>query len=109
MATLVLSHTPDNIYEVAERGATALFAGHTHGGQFRLPLLGPLVVPSRYGRRFEEGHFVVNGTHLFVSAGVGADAPALRLWCPPELIVVDLVGREALATRQSLRTRPRPP
>jgi len=98
-ATLVLSHTPDNIYEVAERGATALFAGHTHGGQFRLPLLGPLVVPSRYGRRFEEGHFVVNGTHLFVSAGVGADDPALRLWCPPELIVVDLVGREALAHR----------
>jgi predicted MPP superfamily phosphohydrolase len=93
VATLILSHTPDNVYEVAEGGMTVLFAGHTHGGQFRLPGLGALVVPSRYGRRFEEGHFVVNQTHLFVSAGVGADAPALRLWCPPELLVVDLVGR----------------
>jgi predicted MPP superfamily phosphohydrolase len=92
LATLILSHTPDNVYEVSEPGLTAVFAGHTHGGQFRLPGLGALVVPSNYGRRFERGHFVVNGTHLFVSAGVGADAPALRLWCPPELVVVDLMG-----------------
>ena len=40
----------------------------------------------------EEGHFVVEGTHLFVSAGIGADAPALRVWCPPEIFVVDFVG-----------------
>jgi predicted MPP superfamily phosphohydrolase len=94
-ATLVLSHTPDNVYELAERGATVVFAGHTHGGQFRLPVLGALVVPSRYGRRFDRGHFAVEGTHLFVSAGVGSEAPALRLWCPPELVVVDLVGDTA--------------
>jgi predicted MPP superfamily phosphohydrolase len=93
MATLVLSHTPDNVYASHEPGVTALFAGHTHGGQFRLPLFGAFVIPSRYGRRFDEGHFVVGDTHLFVSAGVGADDPPLRLWCPPELIVVDLMGR----------------
>jgi len=92
-ATLVLSHTPDNVYALAEQGATAVFAGHTHGGQFRVPIFGALVVPSRFGRRFDRGHFDVEGTHLFVSAGVGADAPPLRLWCPPELVVVDLVGR----------------
>jgi predicted MPP superfamily phosphohydrolase len=92
-ATLILSHTPDNVYAIHQTGVTALFAGHTHGGQFRLPLLGALVVPSRYGRRFDEGHFVVGGMHLFVSAGVGADAPALRLWCPPELVVVDLAAK----------------
>jgi predicted MPP superfamily phosphohydrolase len=70
-----------------------VFAGHTHGGQFRIPFLGPLLMPSRYGRRFDQGHFVVEGTHLYVSAGVGADAPNLRLWCPPDLVVVDLVGQ----------------
>ena len=53
--------------------------------------LGALLVPSRYGRRFDQGHFLVEGTHLFVSAGIGADAPPLRLWCPPELVVVDLL------------------
>jgi predicted MPP superfamily phosphohydrolase len=92
-ATLVLSHTPDNVYALAEQGATAVFAGHTHGGQMRVPWLGPLIVPSRYGRRFDRGHFDVEGTHLYVSAGVGADAPPLRLWCPPDLVVVDLVGK----------------
>jgi predicted MPP superfamily phosphohydrolase len=92
-ATLVLSHTPDNVYALAEQGATAVFAGHTHGGQFRIPFLGPLLMPSRYGRRFDQGHFEVEGTHLYVSAGVGADAPNLRLWCPPDLVVVDLVGQ----------------
>jgi predicted MPP superfamily phosphohydrolase len=92
VATLILSHTPDNVYAHHEQGVTALFAGHTHGGQFRLPFFGAVVVPSRYGRRFDEGHFVVDGTHLYVSAGVGADDPPLRLWCRPELVVVDLVG-----------------
>jgi predicted MPP superfamily phosphohydrolase len=90
-STLVLSHTPDNVYALATRGATAVFAGHTHGGQMRLPWLGPLIVPSRFGRRFDQGHFLVDGTHLFVSAGVGADAPNLRLFCPPDIIIVDLV------------------
>jgi predicted MPP superfamily phosphohydrolase len=92
-ATLVLSHTPDNVYDLAARRVTAVFAGHTHGGQFRVPGIGALLIPSRFGRRFDRGHFDVDGTHLFVSAGVGADAPPLRLWCPPELFVVDLVGR----------------
>jgi predicted MPP superfamily phosphohydrolase len=90
-ATLVLSHTPDNVYELGGPGANAVFAGHTHGGQMRVPGLGALLVPSRYGRRFDQGHFLVEGTHLFVSAGIGADAPPLRLWCPPELVVVELL------------------
>jgi predicted MPP superfamily phosphohydrolase len=94
-ATLVLSHTPDNVYDAAELGATAVFAGHTHGGQMRLPGLGALIVPSRYGRRFDRGRFVIGSTRLFVSAGVGADAPPLRLWCPPEILVVELLPASA--------------
>jgi hypothetical protein len=51
-------------------------------GQIRLPGLGALVVPSRFGRRFDRGHFDVEGTHLIVSAGVGSgirDFRAVRL------------------------------
>lgn len=95
--TLVLSHTPDNIYDVTDAKADAMFAGHTHGGQLRLPTLGALIVPSFYGRRFDRGHFVVGQTNLFVSSGIGADAPALRLWCRPAIVVVDFVG----ATRKA--------
>jgi predicted MPP superfamily phosphohydrolase len=89
---LVMSHTPDNVYELAELGAAAVFAGHTHGGQMRLPLAGALIIPSSYGRRFDLGHFKVEGTELFVSAGVGADHPALRIYCNPELVEVDFTG-----------------
>jgi predicted MPP superfamily phosphohydrolase len=93
--SLVLSHTPDNIYELATLGASVVFSGHTHGGQLRLPGLGALIIPSRYGRRFDEGHFLVGSTHLFVSSGLGADEPALRVYCRPDVIIVDLLNDAA--------------
>jgi hypothetical protein len=90
--TLVLSHNPDNVYELASLGATAVFGGHYHGGQFRIPGLGAFVVPSRYGRRFDRGRFRIARTDLFVSSGVGVDMPALRIYCRPDILVVDFVG-----------------
>jgi predicted MPP superfamily phosphohydrolase len=85
----VLTHTPDNVYPLHDLGASVVFAGHTHGGQMRVPVFGALVVPSKYGRRFDVGRFDVEGTELFVSAGVGADEPPLRIYCPPELLEAD--------------------
>jgi len=90
--TLVLTHTPDNIYKLSGPGVTAVFAGHYHAGQIRIPLLGSLVVPSAYGRLFDHGHFVVNGTHLFVTAGVGAAVPPFRVYCQPDVFIVDIRG-----------------
>jgi predicted MPP superfamily phosphohydrolase len=89
---IALSHTPDNIYALRGR-ADAVFAGHTHGGQLRLPGVGALTVPSIYGRRFDQGEFTVEGTELFVSRGVGADFPPVRIYCEPEILVVDFVAR----------------
>jgi predicted MPP superfamily phosphohydrolase len=89
---LALSHSADNIYQLNRAGVMAVFSGHYHAGQIQLPLLGPLIVPSKYGRRFYHGHYDVQGTHLFVSAGIGANNPALRLYCPPDLFVVDIIG-----------------
>jgi hypothetical protein len=86
---LALSHSADQIYQLSRAGAHAVFSGHYHAGQFQLPLVGPLLVPSRYGRRFYQGHYVIGKTHLFVSAGAGAANPPLRLYCPPDVIVVD--------------------
>jgi uncharacterized protein len=99
IATLILSHSPDNIFELARIGApAAVFSGHVHGGQFRLPLhwngaSTSLVLPSAHGRRLDRGHFVFDGAngrpvHLFVSAGIGAAEPPLRIYCPPEILVV---------------------
>lgn len=86
---LALSHSADQVYRLHQAGAHAVFSGHYHAGQFQLPLVGPLLVPSRFGRRFYQGHYVIGNTHLFVSAGAGAANPPLRLYCQPDVIVVD--------------------
>jgi len=94
---LVLAHTADNIYRLSRAGVSAAFAGHYHGGQARLPLLGPLIVPSVYGRRFDRGHFVIDGTHLFVSAGIGSGHPPVRIYCQPDILFVRIQGADAKA------------
>jgi hypothetical protein len=96
---LMLTHTPDNVYRLSRLGYTAVFAGHYHAGQVRLPWLGPIITPSRYGRRFDHGHFVVDGTHLFITAGVGSAVPPRRIYCQPDIFFVDIVpgGAEARA------------
>lgn len=93
--TLALSHSADQVYRLSQAGADAVFSGHYHAGQFQLPLLGPVLVPSRYGRRFYQGHFMIGRTHLFVSAGAGASNPPLRVYCPPDIIVVDFCLEQA--------------
>lgn len=98
---IALSHTPDNVYELAAGGVGVVFSGHLHGGQVRLPGLGAVVSPSRYGRRFTSGHFLVEGTHLFVSSGVGGIP--FRLWCQPDILVVDLVAGADAECRQWIR------
>jgi len=87
---ILLSHTPDEVYATSTQ-ADIMLAGHCHGGQWRVPGLGSLVVPSRYGRRLDRGQFQIGKTRLFVSSGIGVDAPYLRLFCPPEIVVVDLI------------------
>jgi predicted MPP superfamily phosphohydrolase len=89
---IALSHSADYIYPLSRAGVKAVFSGHFHAGQFQLPILGPVLVPSRYGRLFYRGHFMVKGTHLFVSAGIGCAEPALRLYCPPDILVVDFTS-----------------
>lgn len=88
---LVLAHTADSIYRLSQARASAVFTGHYHAGQIRLPWIGAIIIPSRYGRRFDQGHFVVRDSHLFVSAGVGAAAPAFRIYCQPDIQIVDFL------------------
>jgi predicted MPP superfamily phosphohydrolase len=95
--SLVLSHTPDNVYDLAALGASAVFSGHLHGGQVRIPGYGALVTPSRYGQRFDQGHFRVGATDLFVSAGLGADSPPLRIYCRPDIVIVDFINSQTTA------------
>lgn len=90
---LVLSHTPDNIYRISKSGADCVFSGHCHAGQIRLPFAGSIVVPSVYGRRFDHGHFIVNGTHLFVAGGIGTTVLPVRIYCRPDIFIIDISGQ----------------
>ncbi len=86
---LLLVHEPDIFTRVPERVALTL-AGHTHGGQIRLPLVWPAFVPSEYGARYAYGHVVEDGRHLIVSGGLGTSFIPARLGVPPEIVQIEL-------------------
>lgn len=86
---LLLAHEPDIFPEVPSRVALTL-AGHTHGGQIRVPFLWERFVPSRYGARFAYGHVVESERHLIVSGGLGTSIVPARLGVPPEIVHVTL-------------------
>ena len=66
-----LSHSPDNIFRFQQMGIPIALSGHTHGGEYRFPLLGPVFIPSRYGRVLDQGWFDYKGTRLYVCPGLG--------------------------------------
>lgn len=88
---LVLTHAPEAFEELAQRPAARLvLAGHTHGGQVRLPFIGAVRVPSRYGTRFARGLFKLGDTLFYVNAGMGMSHLPIRFLCRPELTVLTL-------------------
>ncbi len=81
---LCLSHSPDSIAWARRARIDLMLAGHVHGGQIRLPLLGSIIVPSKYSRQYDAGTFYRDPTVMHVSRGVAGQHP-LRYLCPPEV------------------------
>jgi len=81
---IVLSHTPDLFPQASARGIELVLAGHNHGGQVRVPILGPIVMPSRYSRRYDRGFFRRDRSLMYVNQGVAGKHP-LRYGCTPEI------------------------
>ena len=86
---LMFTHNPD-IFPTLSNRFSLLIAGHTHGGQVLLPLLGRPIVPSRYKQRFAYGHVIENGRHIFVSPGLGTSILPVRFRVPPEVTLLEL-------------------
>jgi uncharacterized protein len=90
---VVLGHAPN--FALGRVEADLLIAGHTHGGQVRLPILGPIVTLSAVPRSWAAGLTELPGGRLlYVSRGIGMErgsAPRIRFLCRPELVVIDLV------------------
>ena len=81
---IALTHNPDLFPELPAR-TSLLVAGHTHGGQVTLPLVGALVDPSKLGDRYSQGHVEEGGEHVFVSPGLGTSILPVRFGIPPEI------------------------
>ncbi len=86
---IAFTHNPDVFPEIPDRVALTV-AAHTHGGQVSLPLIGPPIVPSRYGQRYAAGVIEERGRHLFVSPGLGTSILPVRFRVPPEISIVEL-------------------
>lgn len=86
---VVLSHNPDVFPNVPARVSLTL-AGHTHGGQVRIPLVGPPIVPSDHGMRYAAGHVVEDGRHMWVATGVGTSIIPVRFLVRPAIDVLVL-------------------
>jgi predicted MPP superfamily phosphohydrolase len=87
---LVLCHSPDQFRWCQEADADLALAGHTHGGQIQLPLLGVIASPSAFGTRYACGVFRRGNTVMHVSRGIAGETP-LRWRCPPELALLQLI------------------
>jgi uncharacterized protein len=96
-ACLALIHEPDLAFDAREQGADLILAGHTHGGQIRLPIVGapytlrmdPRIVIAAGFQRIEAGL-------LHITTGLGHTIP-LRFGCPPEVVWLDCAPSESAA------------
>jgi uncharacterized protein len=88
LPVVLLSHNPDVVFDASRRGVPLVLAGHTHGGQFRIPGLPVIVRQSRY--RLDEGRYTIGDTELIVSRGLGVNGVPLRVACPPEAVLITL-------------------
>jgi len=88
---VLMSHNPDALANV--RGIGLSLAGHTHCGQVSLPLLGPPITQSRFGKRFACGLIADHGRHMLVTAGIGTSSLPIRLGVPPDFWVINVGPR----------------
>jgi predicted MPP superfamily phosphohydrolase len=96
--SLLLYHSPDLIKETAAYRIDLYVSGHTHGGQLRLPFVGPIATGSAYGRRYVAGLFKApqGDTWMYNSRGLGLEGsgmPRARFLCRPEIVQIQLTGR----------------
>jgi predicted MPP superfamily phosphohydrolase len=104
---LAVTHSPDPAPELVALGYDVVVAGHTHGGQVRMPLVGALVTNSDLPRRLSSGLIRMGDAYLHVSPGLGTGKYApFRFLCRPEATLLELHREEPqVAARTSSKTR----
>lgn len=94
---ILMTHSPAGV-KFAPSGTTITLAGHTHGGQIRMPFYGALVMPDRdVNRKKSAGYHEEKGKEFYVSRGLGTSQLPLRFFCRPEILILELAGFPALS------------
>ena len=94
-ATILLAHEPDFADYAAGFPVDLQLSGHSHGGQVRIPGIGPIVLPAM-ARKYHTGLNRVGRMQVYTSCGIGVINPPVRLNCPPEVTLITLqAGSEA--------------
>lgn len=83
--TILLSHQPNVFPRAAQRGIDLTLAGHTHGGQIVLDVLGLKISPVSLRTPYVAGLFHLGDSRLYVSRGLGTTGPPVRVNAPPEI------------------------
>ena len=88
---ILLSHRPELFETYVNCGIDLVFAGHAHGGQFRLPFIGGVVAPNQgLFPKYDAGLYTDGGTNMVVSRGIGNSIIPLRFNNRPEIVLVEL-------------------
>jgi len=88
-ATILLAHEPDYADYVARHPVDLQLSGHSHGGQVRIPLLGPLYLPT-LARKYVWGRYRIGDLTLYTNPGLGTVGLPIRWNCPPEITLLTL-------------------
>jgi predicted MPP superfamily phosphohydrolase len=88
---LAIFHAPI-AFDALAPSIDVAFAGHTHGGQVRLPWIGALVRPPGSGA-YDEGWYARGDARMHVSRGLGTSLLPVRFYCRPELALIRLAPR----------------
>jgi predicted MPP superfamily phosphohydrolase len=87
---ILLTHNPNPFLRAADLGIQLTLAGHTHGGQVQVEILDNRWSPARFITPFISGLYERNGSHLYVSRGVGTIAMPVRINAPAEISLLTL-------------------
>lgn len=85
---ILLSHSPD-IFPDVPPSVDLTLAGHTHGGQVKIPFWGAIITSSVYGTKYAEGKIRDGGKKMIVTKGIGTSLLPLRFNCRPEIVVLE--------------------
>ncbi|MBR4291796.1 MAG: metallophosphoesterase [Oscillospiraceae bacterium] len=90
--TVLLSHRPELFAVYVQHGVDLVLAGHAHGGQFRLPVVGGIYAPGQgFFPVFDAGVYTENATNMVVSRGIGNSIFPFRINNRPELVLIELM------------------